>query len=118
VQCLQHFRHYVACTKAHASNIAAGPVQTVDEAHLDRIAADSENNWYCSCCRLGSYRRVVGHGSNDRHSAPDYIGSKRGEPISLPLGRSVLDHYVLAFDIADVAQAPAEFGQPTHFGFE
>jgi hypothetical protein len=46
------------------------------------------------------------------------IGSERGKPISLPLGRSVLDYYVLAFDIANLAQALAELGQPTHFGFE
>ena len=46
------------------------------------------------------------------------IGSERGKPISLPLGRSVLDHHVLAFDIADPAQSLAELGYPTHVGFE
>src|SRR5262249_9027845 len=37
---------------------------------------------------------------------------------SLPLGRSILDHYVLALDIADLAQAFAELGQPAYVGFE
>src|SRR5262249_6067702 len=97
---------------------AAGPAQTVDETHLDRIAADSENNRDRSCCRLRSHRRIVGHCSNDRHSAPNHIGSKRGKPISLPLGRSIFDYNVLAFDITDLAQTLAEFSQPTHVGFE
>src|SRR5262249_1955190 len=118
VQCLQHFRHDVAGKKAHAGNVAAGPVQTVDEAHLDRVTANSENDWNLSCWRLGSYRCVVGHCSNDRDSALDHIDSKRGKPISLTLGRSVLDYYVLAFDITDLAQALAELGQPTRVGFE
>src|SRR5262249_50406994 len=101
-----------------AGNFAAGPIQTIDKAHFDRIAADSENNWNRSCCCFGSYRRVVGHCSNDRDSALDHIDSKRGKPISLTLGRSVLDYYVLAFDITDLAQALAELGQPTRVGFE
>src|SRR5262249_19951344 len=63
-------------------------------------------------------RCVVGHCSNDRDSALDHIDSKRGKPISLTLGRSVLDYYVLAFDITDLAQALAELGQPTRVGFE
>src|SRR5262249_17503295 len=118
VQRLQHFRHYVAGKKAHTGNVAAGPVQTIDEAHLDRIAADSENNWNRSRCRLGGYRRVVRHCGNDRHSAPDQVASERRKPISLALGRSVLDYYILAFDIANLTQALAEFSQPMHVSFE
>src|SRR5437762_13189305 len=41
-----------------------------------------------------------------------------GSRSACPLGRSVLNHYVLAFDIADLAEPLAELGQPTHVGFE
>ena len=87
-----------------------GLVEAGNEAQLDRVPADAENNWNCRGCRLGGYCRNVGQRGNDGYPAADQINSHRRQPIGLALCPAVLDRYVLAFDVAGFAQTPAKCG--------
>ena len=93
--------------EADTGDVATGPVEAGDEANPDRVDPGHKDDRYCRGCGLGRERR---RGIADDHG---YLPAKKvrhqkRQPVSLILGRAVLDRDVLALDKACFLQALAE----------
>ena len=97
--------HQIANQHADASQIAAWAVEAADEARLDRIAGDDEDNRYGRGCGLGGRRRNVA--GRDQHCDPpgDEIGRQRRQPVISVLRPAVFDGNVLPLDEATFVEA-------------
>src|SRR6516225_6093603 len=93
--------------RAHAREIAAGPVETLDQPKLYRITAGDEHDRRRCGDRFGDLRRDhVGDDHGD--VAADEIGSKRRHPIMMILGETILNRNVLAFHKSGLRQSAPE----------
>ena len=80
-------------------DVAARPVEAGDEAELDRIGAEREDDGYRRGRRLGRERRPgAAAGNNHRYLAANQIGRQRRQPIRFVVGPAVFDRDVLALD--------------------
>jgi hypothetical protein len=76
-QQLESLCSYQAAEPAHAGDVAARPVQTRNEATLDRIITGSEDNRYRRCRGLGGKRRAAVR-YDHRHGQMDQVCHKSG----------------------------------------
>src|SRR5262249_16167964 len=97
--------------KVYTRHVAAGPVETGDEAVFHRIATDREEN--------GDRRRhgLSGDRRSDAATCYDYgdltahqVRRQCRQLIVLIVGPAVFDGHVLTFAIADLAQPPTKCG--------
>jgi hypothetical protein len=88
----------------HARDVAAWPVQTGDEAELDRIGAGFEHDRNGRGRRLRRQcRRGAGSG-NYRDVTLNQIGRQRRQPVILALRPAVFDCNVAAIDVTGLTE--------------
>jgi hypothetical protein len=92
---------------AYASDIAARPVDTGNEAHLDRIGASDENNRYYAGRSLRHPPRRIGSG-NHCHAPADKIGSQRGKEIEPATRESIFNGDILPLNESRVTESLSE----------
>src|SRR5262245_11458525 len=96
--------------KRDTGDIAARPVETGDEAELNRVAAACVDDRDCRSRRLG-YDCRGGVSSDHRHLTAYQIGCEVGQSVGLVLRPAILDRHILALDVADFTKALPECGQ-------
>src|SRR6266542_1690126 len=89
-------------------DIAARARKARDQSAPNRIGRGREDDWYRAGRALGGLGsgRAPGHDKSDLER--QQFSCEIGKPIHLAVGRSVFDHEVPAFDIAEITQALAE----------
>jgi len=91
--------------------VAAGPVPALDQAHADRIAAQSEHDRNGRGGALGRERRRLAAGRRQHvHPAAHQLGRHFRQAVVLTARPAELDRNVLALDKAPLGQAAAERG--------
>jgi hypothetical protein len=88
----------------HARNITAGPVKARDEAELDGIAADFEDNRNCLGCCLSRERGWSGGRGNHSDLTMNKVVHHHQQPVTLTLSPAIFDRDVLALHIAGLLQ--------------
>jgi hypothetical protein len=96
-----------------AGDVAARPVETGDEAKLNRVAAACEDDRDCRGRRFGYNCLGAAMRSDHRHLTAYQIGCKVGQSIILVLRPAILDRHILALDVAGFTNALPECGQKT-----
>src|SRR5215813_11523792 len=99
--------------KRDTGDIAARPVETGDEAELNRVAAACEDDRDRRSRRLGYDCRPGVMRSDHRHLTAYQIGCEVGQSVGLVLRPAILDHDILALDVAGFTNALPECGQKT-----
>src|SRR5262249_43381829 len=97
--------------KRDTGDIAARPVETGDEAELNRVAAACEDDRDCRSRRLGCNCRRGVMRSDHRHLTAYQIGCEVGQSVDLVLRPAILDRHILALDVAGFTNALPECGQ-------
>src|SRR5262245_17666273 len=97
--------------KRDTGDIAARPVETGDEAKLNRVAAACEDDRDCRSRRLGCNCRRGVMRSDHRHLTAYQIGCEVGQSVDLVLRPAILDRHILALDVAGFTKALPECGQ-------
>src|SRR5262245_62332174 len=97
--------------KIDSGRVAARPGKAGDKAKPDRVFADAEDDW--GRCgrgfgRLGTNGQA-GRGDNG-HATADEVSHERRQAIVPPIQPVVLDHHVLALDVAGFVEAFTERG--------
>jgi hypothetical protein len=98
------FPHQLGADGGEPGEIAAGPSQAGDEALGHRIAGYGEDDRDRPGGLLGGFGSGRGCRDDDVDVQPDELGGERGQSLILELGGPMLDHHVLTFDVAQVAQ--------------
>src|SRR5262249_6927945 len=95
--------------KADPRDVAARPVQTVNETSFDRVAADAENDRDRRGRGPGRRHRSRPAGGEDYGYIPSsQLGRQRQQPIGLVFRPAIFDHDVAALDETHFAQPFAE----------
>src|SRR5215475_11258046 len=94
-------------------DVAARPVETGDEAELNRVAAGYEDDRDRRSRRLGYNCRGDVMRSDHRHLTAYQIGCEVGQSLDLVLRPAILDHDILALDVAGFTNPLPEGGQIT-----
>lgn len=92
----------------HAGQIATRGTKAGHQAAPDRIARRSENDRDCPRCTLGLDCRGYADNYNHIRREFDDLGRDGIERLTLFVRKAVLDCYILAFDVAQIAKAPIE----------
>src|SRR5262245_30114681 len=92
-------------------DVAARPVETGDEAELNRVAAGYEDDRDRRSRRLGYNCRGDVMRSDHRHLTAYQIGCEVGQSVVLVLRPAILDHDILALDVTGFTKALPECGQ-------
>jgi hypothetical protein len=94
-----------------AGRIAAGPGEAGDQAELNRVFADAEDDrdgggrgFGCQGCSVAAKR------CDNGHATADQIGRELWKSIepALLLGPAIYDCHILTFDVSGLAETPAE----------
>ena len=87
--------------KINAGRVAARLGKTADQANLNWVLADAEDDRDCRGRRFSRERSggTAGRG-DDGYAAADKISQERGQAIVAAIQPVVLDRYVLVFDVA------------------
>src|SRR5215813_12211463 len=97
--------------KRDTGDIAARPVETGNEAELNRVAAACEDDRDRRSRRLGyDCRRGVVH-SDHRYLTAHQISCEVGQSVGLVLRPAILDRHILTLDVAGFTKALAECSQ-------
>src|SRR5262249_5284392 len=98
--------------QVYPSCVAAGPAQTGDKSHLDRIrtTAEDDRNRYGRRHR-GSRCCIASSRGDHRHLPLDQIGGQRRQPVIAALRPAILDRDVLALDVATFLQPHPKCGR-------
>src|SRR5262249_21242506 len=94
-------------------DVAARPVETGDEAELNRVAAAYEDDRDRRSRRLGYICRDDVMSSDHRHLTAYQIGCEVGQSVVLVLRPAILDHDILALDVTGFTNALPKGGQIT-----
>src|SRR5262249_37376165 len=86
--------------KRDTGDIAARPVETGDEAELNRVGAAGEDDRDRRSRRLGCNCREGVMRSDHRHLTAYQIGCEVGQSVVLVLRPAILDRHILALDVA------------------
>ena len=101
-----------------ASDIAAGPIEANDEAGLDRVNSDHENDRNRCGRGLGrECRRHAARRHNDVRRPPDQVGRQLRQPGALPVPPAIFDQNIAALDIAGFSEPFAEAGDESRVCF-
>ena len=115
VQQRQPLRRRVGIEPADPGHVPARPIETGDEAGLDRVAADVEDDRDRRGCRLGGEGRTETAGRRDHgHLALNQVGRQCRQSIALPFRPTIFDRDIAALDIAGLLQPLAKGGQVRH----
>jgi hypothetical protein len=99
------FAPRVLVTKVTPVTLPPGTVETRNEAEIDRVSADRENDWNGCGCSFGSHSRRRSkrndHGRWVRHQ----IGSYCWQPVEARIGRAIFDCEIAPLDVASVLKA-------------
>src|SRR5271169_842698 len=95
----------------YACDVAARPFEARDEAGLDRVDADVEDDRDCRSGRFGGEHRRGAGCENHGHLTADQIGRQIRQSIVMALSPTVFDRDVLALDVANLVQGPPESDQ-------
>src|SRR5215831_4669505 len=96
--------------KRDTGDVAARPVETGDEAELDRVGSRGEDNRNSTSRGLGSQTgRSAGRG-NDRDSSTNEVGRLRRQSLVPAFRPAILDRQVLAVYVAGFPQSLAKRG--------
>src|SRR5262249_30073526 len=88
-----------------ACRIATRTCKACDQTNLDRIFADTEDDRNGLGRRFSSERSgVTARGGDDRYSAADEVGHKRGQTIVAALEPMVLHCHVLTPDVTGLLE--------------
>src|SRR5262245_8866559 len=90
---------------AETSKVTLGSTETIDEAHLDRIGASSEDNWNGFGRCLRSERRWEVIGENYSHITAHQFGRKGRQAIVMTICLADFDAYILSFDKTGLLQS-------------
>ena len=97
--------------KIDPGQVSARPGKASDEAKLDRVFADAEDDRDRRGRSFGRKRsRVAGWRGDNGHATADEVGHERRKAIELALQPMVLHRHVLALDVAGFVEAFAERG--------
>src|SRR6516164_2329221 len=100
--------------KIDPGRVAARPSEVRDKTYAHRIFGDAEDDWDHRGRGFGRKRSGAAAGCGDNgHLAADQVGHHCRQAIVSALQPVVLDRYVLAFDVASIAEAFAERGHIT-----
>src|SRR5262245_57994659 len=88
----------LASEKAHASDIAARTIEAGYKPKLDRVAADSEDNWQRANCRLNGQRRRVSNRNEYCCPLNNQITRQCWQAIVLSVRPALLQSYILSFN--------------------
>src|SRR6516164_10667446 len=103
---------YFLGEKICASCVGTWPGKVGDKTELNGVFADTEYNRNGRGRSLGGDCNSRAGGRRDHsHMAADQVSDQRCHTIILALQPVVLDYYVLAFDVAGLAQPPTERGR-------
>ena len=91
--------------KRHARDVAAGAVQTENEAKFDRIGADRENDRGGCACSFGGQCRRRGERNDRGRGVGHQLGGQCRQPLEATIGRAMFDCQVTALDVAGALQA-------------
>ena len=107
-QQFEPLRHQPAIVKRHARDVAAGPVQALDNAGLDRIAAIREYDRYRRRCRFGGERGIGG--SPDENHGNLTANQLAGHDLKLIvlIGPAQFEGHVAPFDKTHFAETLAQ----------
>src|SRR5215831_2015591 len=94
-------------------DVAARPVETGDEAELNRVAAGYEDDRDRRSRRLGYNCRGDIMRSDHRYLPAYQIGREVGQSVVLVLRPAILDRHILTLDVAGFTNALPECGQIT-----
>jgi hypothetical protein len=96
--------------KIDASRVAARPGKAGDQAMPDRVFADAEGDRDRRGRSFGRKRSRIAGCSDNGHATADEVSHERRQAIVLAAEPMVLDHHVLALDVAGFAEAFTERG--------
>ena len=112
----QPLGHHLRVEKIDAGRVAARPGEAGDKTKLDRVSADTEDDWNRRCCSFGRERGHVAGRGDHSHLSANQIGHQCRQAIVLTLQPVVLDRHVLALDVAGFIEAFAERGHKARVG--
>jgi hypothetical protein len=91
--------------RGDTGDVATRPAEAGDEAGLDRVYANAEDDWNRRGRCLRRKCRGSTHRDNDSHLTAYEIAYQHGQLIVVALGPAILDDHVAALDIAGFAQS-------------
>jgi hypothetical protein len=102
--------------KIDTGRIAARPRKAGNKTHPHRVLADAEDDRDRRGRSFGRKRGSIGERGDHGHATAHEIGHERRQAIVLAIQPVVLNHYVLALDVAGFAEAFAERSSLAHGG--
>src|SRR5262245_13353826 len=87
---------------------SARPIETRDEAQLDRIRTKRKDDWNARCCGLRGDCRRRGSGHYQVYTSADQLGRQCRQKIIAAFGKAKVEYHVLTFDEARFLQPPAK----------
>ena len=109
---LQPLRTRLQREVCHPGEVAIRSAQAGDEAEVNGINTDIENDWDRGGRCLCDPRGRAAHGCDDAHRPFDQIARECRQSIALVICPAILDNDIVAFDIAPFIQPSSE---PTQF---
>jgi hypothetical protein len=98
-----------SCEERGASHVGARAVEARDEAFLDRVLADAEDDRNGTGGRFRRPRRLVSTNRDEHvHAAADKLRRERWQSIVLTLSPAKFDCHVAALDVARCGKGLAE----------
>src|SRR5262245_57071745 len=94
--------------KVNARHIAAGSVETGNEAKIDRVGASGEYDRNCGSCSFGCQRSRWGDRNDYGRWVSDQFGGQCRQSLKATIGRNIFDRNIAAFDIAGFLEPLAE----------
>src|SRR4030095_5616781 len=108
---LQQLSLYLCGKGAQAGHVAPRTPHAGDDASTNGIATRGHDDRYRPRGVLGRQRCWRSSRHDDVHLESNQASCEIGEPLSVAVGGAVLDHKVLAFDVAEFLKALAERGE-------
>jgi len=109
---LQPLRRYLYVQRGYACDVATRPAEAGYQPNFDWVGSDIENGWNrtgrCLCHERG---RSAAKRNKHVHLSANQFGCEGRQLINLTLRPTILDAYVLSFDVANLAQAGMETPQ-------
>src|SRR4029077_8747437 len=91
--------------KIDASCVAARPGKASDQTKLDRVLRDAEDDRNRRGGSLGRAGTIAETGCSDHgHTPPNELSHERWQAVVLAIQPVVLDHHVLALDVASFVE--------------
>jgi hypothetical protein len=104
--------------KAYPGDVAAWLVEARDQAELDRVAANSDQNRNRRGAWLGGHRRRNSAHSDDQvHPALNQFCRKRWQPLIMLVSPAILEGDGTAFVVTTFGQSLPESIEPISIGF-